>query len=182
MEERKTSSTGGQKGVKLARFDLIPPRPLWLLAEHFGKGAKKYAAHQWRAGVDWGDLIAALERHLMLFKMGIDYDTCSNEPDNCVHERNGEAWDGPEDTCWNHTGSHHLQAVMWMSFALMEHVEFDLGTDDRYIYNKSEGRVDVSENSLIVYDGDEAGWRIEHDSDCTLTKPHKGDCSPIEED
>lgn len=34
--------TGGAKGQKLARFDLIPPDALWALAEHFGKGATKY--------------------------------------------------------------------------------------------------------------------------------------------
>ena len=134
-EERTTSSTGGQKGTKLARFDLIPPRPLWLLAEHYGKGAKKYAEHQWRHGYEWGKSIASLERHLNLFKQGIDYDTCDHEPDNCLLEYEGKEWDGDPNTCWNHTGSHHMQAVMWMAFSLMEFIDDPKYKqhDDRYI-------------------------------------------------
>lgn len=34
--------TGGRKGSKLARFDLLPWDALWALAEHFGKGSIKY--------------------------------------------------------------------------------------------------------------------------------------------
>ena len=126
-EIRSVSSTGGEKGVKTAQFDLIPARPLWLLAEHYGKGAKKYAAHQWRKGFEWGKAIASLERHLSLFKQGIDWDVCSNEPEGCLLEHEGRSWDGDPDTCWNHTGSHHMQAVMWMSFCLMEFID-----DPRY--------------------------------------------------
>lgn len=36
------AETGGEKGSKLQRFDLIPSRPLELLAEHYGRGAQKY--------------------------------------------------------------------------------------------------------------------------------------------
>ena len=35
--------TGGEKGAKLARFDLIPPEATWALAEHYGKGCAKYS-------------------------------------------------------------------------------------------------------------------------------------------
>jgi hypothetical protein len=51
-EERVTSPTGGSKGRKLARFDLIPTMPLRRLAEHFGRGATKYTQeHKWQTGL-----------------------------------------------------------------------------------------------------------------------------------
>lgn len=45
-EVRVVSTTGGEKGQKLARFDLIPVRPLELLAEHYGRGARKYTSKE----------------------------------------------------------------------------------------------------------------------------------------
>ncbi len=133
-EERTTSSTGGQKGVKLARYSLIPPVPLELLAEHYGKGAKKYDVHQWRKGYEYSKSYDALLRHLQAWWRGEDLDICSNdELENCSHEFEGRRWDGPEDTCWNHTGSHHIQAVMWHSFCLMEFIATETGEDDRYV-------------------------------------------------
>lgn len=108
------SATGGKKGVKLARFDLIPPGPLIALAEHFGKGSLKYADRNWELGYEWGKSFAALQRHAWLFWMGEDFD--NHKPD-C-----------PEG-CVEHTGSHHLTAVAWHAFALMEwfrtHPELD---------------------------------------------------------
>ena len=47
-EVRTTSSTGAEKGVKPERHDLIPVPALTLLARLYGKGAEKYAAHNWR--------------------------------------------------------------------------------------------------------------------------------------
>ena len=69
-----TSVTGGQKGTKLARFDLIPTRPLWLLAELYGQGAKKYADNNWRKGYDWSLSYAAAQRHMNMFWAGEDID------------------------------------------------------------------------------------------------------------
>lgn len=37
--------TGGEKGVKLARMDLVPADVLMLLSEHYGKGAAKYTKY-----------------------------------------------------------------------------------------------------------------------------------------
>lgn len=145
---RSTSSTGGQKGVKLARFDLIPARPLELLAEHYGKGAKKYAEHQWRNGFEWSKAIAALHRHMNSFEQGIDYDVCSNDPEGCMLVFEGREWDGDEDTCWNHTGSHHMQAVMWMSFCLMEFIEYHPNHDDRFVQNGSSFVKEWTEEDL----------------------------------
>lgn len=44
-EIRTTSRTGGQKGMKDARFDLIPIGALRQLAEHYGRGAAKYTTY-----------------------------------------------------------------------------------------------------------------------------------------
>ena len=102
-EVRSVSSTGGEKGVKLARFDLIPARAHRLLAEHYGRGANKYADHNWRRGYEWSKSIAALERHLNAFKDNEDYD--------------------------EEMQSLHLVAVAWHAFTLIEayfdHPEFD---------------------------------------------------------
>lgn len=109
-EVRVTSSTGGEKGSKLARFDLIPAHQLWRLAEHYGKGAAKYSDDNYRKGYPWKLSIAALERHLALFKMGEDYD--------------------------EETGSLHLTAIAWHAFTLAEffdvHPDYDtrLKTED----------------------------------------------------
>src|SRR5690625_7397406 len=62
-EVRVTSDTGGQKGSKKARFDLIPVVPLWEVAEVYGKGAEKYEDRNWERGYDWSLSFAALRRH-----------------------------------------------------------------------------------------------------------------------
>lgn len=137
-EIRTTSSTGGQKGVKLARFDLIPIGPLTHLAEHYGRGAQKYADHQWRKGIDWSKLYAALQRHLTAFWVGVELDTCPPNEDGCSHVTiSGEPYEGtPGVSCYNHTGSHHLDAVMWMAFALRDAVDNHPNLDDRYKSDK----------------------------------------------
>lgn len=133
VEIRSTSSTGGQKGVKLARFDLIPAGPLKELAEHYGRGAKKYAEHQWRQGYEWSKSIAAIGRHMNDFERGFDYDVCSNDPEGCLTvNAEGDSWEGDPDTCWNHTGSHHMAAVAWHAFLLLEFKDVHPGHDDRY--------------------------------------------------
>lgn len=97
--------TGGEKGSKLARFDLVPPEASWALAEHYGKGCAKYADRNWEKGYKWGLSVAALERHLNQWKQGESYD--------------------------KETGSHHLIACAWHCFALFVFEMRSLGTDDR---------------------------------------------------
>lgn len=133
-EERTTSSTGGQKGVKLARFDLIPAEPLIALAEHYGKGARKYAPHQWRAGYELGKSYASIMRHATEWMKGNSYDVCSNDPTGCQHTTaDGEIFVPIEpDTCYNHTGSHHMIAIAWHSLAIHEMEGRFPEHDDRY--------------------------------------------------
>jgi len=64
----------GVKGKKDARYDLIPPEATWYEALAFGAGADKYSERNWEDGYEWGLSIAALERHLQLFKAGEDLD------------------------------------------------------------------------------------------------------------
>jgi hypothetical protein len=102
--------TGGRKGQKLARFDMIPSDVLWELAEHYGKGESKYPSDEtglpnWQRGYDWRLSVAALQRHLHSFLKGEDAD--------------------PE------TGSSHLTAVMWHAIALRWFQLHDKGSDYR---------------------------------------------------
>lgn len=72
--------TGGQKGQKDARFDLIPTEPLRYLALVYGMGAKKYADDNWRKGYDWKLSYGAMQRHLNAFWGGEDMDPESHLP------------------------------------------------------------------------------------------------------
>jgi hypothetical protein len=80
-EYRVTSVTGGSKGQKAQRYDLIPALPLMQLAELYGKGADKYGEpHNWRRGYDWSLSFAALNRHLWAFWNGEDMDEGTGMP------------------------------------------------------------------------------------------------------
>lgn len=150
-EIRTTSSTGGEKGVKLAKFNLIPQGPLWELAEHFGKGANKYAEHQWRQGYEWSKSFDAISRHNNEFWSGKDYDVCSNNPEGCQHvDKDGNPFDsGVPDTCYNHTGSHHMVAVAWHSFVLLEFRNTHPEHDDRYKVDPLAG-FDLDRNAVAI--------------------------------
>ncbi len=103
-------TTGGQKGQKLARFDLIPELPLYALAEHAGRGAQKYEDHNWRKGFPWSIAFAALNRHLWTWWNGEDVD--------------------PE------LGSNHLDAVAWHALTLREFTETHPELDNRPTFSR----------------------------------------------
>ncbi len=130
-EERVTSSTGGVKAVKLEQYNQIPARSMRELAEHYGKGAAKYEAHNFRRGYDLSLGFNAIMRHLWAWEAGYDYDVCSNDPDGCSHfDADGEPFEPREpDTCFNHLGSHHLIAAIWHGFGMhaigRDHPDFD---------------------------------------------------------
>lgn len=98
-------ATGGAKGQKLARFDLVPSRALWSLAEHYGRGAQKYEDRNWERGTQWSLNFAALMRHAWQWWQGEDIDA--------------------------ETGSHHMTAVAWHAFALLEFATTHPELDDR---------------------------------------------------
>lgn len=97
-EVRVTSETGGQKGAKLARYDLMPVDALRELAEHYGKGEKKYPTEagipNFRKGYDISLSYAALQRHANQFWGGEDIDT--------------------------ETGSNHMIAAAWHALYIVQ--------------------------------------------------------------
>lgn len=109
VEEQRVKNpiTGGEKGQKLARLDLVPARPLWELAEHYGKGAHKYSERNWEKGYDWSLSYQAAMRHLLKFWQG-------------------ERWEYDPETGYY---MDHLAAAAFHIFALMEfghtHPELD---------------------------------------------------------
>jgi len=105
-EVRSVSSTGGEKGTKDERYDLIPVEALAAVARHYGVGAKKYAAHNWRRGYEWSKSYAALQRHTAAFWSGEDTDEETNSP--------------------------HMAAVAFHALALLTFMEEQRDFDDRY--------------------------------------------------
>jgi hypothetical protein len=105
-EVRSISSTGGEKGTKDERFDLIPVEALATVARHYGVGAKKYAAHNWRKGYEWSKSFAAMQRHANAFWSGEDVD--------------------------EETGSPHMAAVAFHALTLITFMEEQADFDDRF--------------------------------------------------
>lgn len=103
-EVRIMSETGGQKGQKIERFDLIPIKPLTGLARVYGKGAAKYADDNYRKGYAWRLSFGAMLRHINLWAAGQSYD--------------------------EETGEHHLLHAAWHCFTLFIFETEKLGTDD----------------------------------------------------
>lgn len=72
--------TGGAKGTKPARHDLIPPEALHVLAEQYGYGASIYGDNNWRKGYNWSLAYAAMQRHANAFWAGETDDPDTNLP------------------------------------------------------------------------------------------------------
>lgn len=98
--------TGGQKGQKLARLGAIDPVALLEIAKVAGYGAQKYAAFNYLKGYDWSLSFDAMQRHLLQFWAGEDYDTES--------------------------GRLHVAHAAWHGGALTSFILRGLGTDDRF--------------------------------------------------
>ncbi len=97
-----------QQGVKddsgKLRYDLIPAYSLKELALTYTIGARKYEDNNWRKGIKYSRVIAALKRHLELWLQGEDRDM---------------------------DGQHHLAAVAWNAFSLLWYTKFRPEFDDR---------------------------------------------------
>jgi hypothetical protein len=98
-------TTGGRKGAKPERFDLLPTRPLAIVARHYGIGADKYGDRNWEKGYPWSLTYAAMQRHLNAFWSGEDIDQETQSP--------------------------HLAAVVFHALALMEFMNTHPEMDDR---------------------------------------------------
>lgn len=97
--------TGGQKGQKPERFDLMPFDALEEVARVYGKGAEKYEDDNWLRGYRWRLSLGALLRHVARFMVGEDRD--------------------PE------TGCMHLAHAAWHCLTLITFYKRGLGKDDR---------------------------------------------------
>lgn len=62
------------------RFDLVDPLAVEGLAKVLTFGANKYDPDNWRGGITYSRLIAAMERHLNAFKRGEEIDPESGLP------------------------------------------------------------------------------------------------------
>jgi len=99
--------TGGQKGIKPERYDLLPFDALDEVARVYGYGATKYSADNWLRGYSWRWSAGALMRHVARFMVGEEVD--------------------PE------TGCMHLAHAAWHCLTLITFARRGLGTDDRAI-------------------------------------------------
>jgi hypothetical protein len=97
--------TGGQKGQKPQRMDLLPWDALQWIAEHYDIGAAKYEDRNWERGYAYSLSFAAMMRHIAAWWQGEDIDT--------------------------ETGSNHLQAAAFHMLALCAYTLRSTGTDDR---------------------------------------------------
>ena len=97
--------TGGLKGMKDERFELLPWSALGEVARVYGYGAIKYAEHNWRKGYRWSLSIGAMLRHIALYAAGQSYDSES--------------------------GRHHMGHVVFHALTLITFEQENLGTDDR---------------------------------------------------
>lgn len=107
MAERRVvnEKTGGEKGAKPQRFDLLPGDVLWADAEHYAAGATKYSDRNWERGTAWSLNFAAAQRHMWQFWMGEDLD--------------------------EETGTSHLIAARWHMAALFRFTTTHPELDDR---------------------------------------------------
>lgn len=97
-------NTGGKKGQKLQRYDLIPVEFEEALSEVYGRGALKYEDRNWEKGYRWSLSVGALRRHLARWLQGESID--------------------PE------TGAYHLAQVAWHAAALFIFELRGIGNDD----------------------------------------------------
>lgn len=105
-EKRIKETTGGEKGQKDAQFELLPYEQLAEVAEHFAKGAEKYAVNNWKRGYAWSLSSGAMMRHFAAFMEGEEID--------------------------EETGDHHLAAVAFHALALLYFKDHHRDLDDRF--------------------------------------------------
>lgn len=97
--------TGGAKGTKPERYDLVPWEAMDEVARVYEFGSRKYDDHNWRKGYKWSLSIAAAFRHLARFVCGETHD--------------------PE------SGLHHCAHATFHMLTLITYTMKGLGTDDR---------------------------------------------------
>jgi len=98
--------TGGEKGQKIERYDLIPWEAMDEVARVYGLGAEKYSENNFRKGYAWSLSFASMMRHATQFWAGESYD--------------------------KETGAHHLACAVFHALALIDFEKNYPELDDRY--------------------------------------------------
>lgn len=111
----KNEKTGGEKGEKPQRYDLIPWSQMDKVAELYGRGAEKYAPRNWEKGYDWHLSFSSMMRHATQFWEGESYDA--------------------ETKC------HHLASVIFHALALMYFEQNHPDLDDRPCTDESSRKI-----------------------------------------
>jgi len=106
QDETETETGVGLKydNQKL-RYDLLPPHALEALVSVYTFGAQKYESNNYRLGINWSRVYAAVMRHLEAWRRGEDIDSES--------------------------GLQHLAHATWGLFTLMEYNNIASYLDDR---------------------------------------------------
>lgn len=104
LEVKPEAGDANRKDTNKSRgYWLIPQAPLAELARLYATGAAKYSPRGWEAGMEYSRIIDAMDRHMAKYLAGERYDAVD--------------------------GQHHMAAVAWGAFAIMEyertHPEFN---------------------------------------------------------
>ena len=134
-EVRTTSSTGGEKGVKPERYDLIPVEAMALVAQLYGKGAVKYDAHNWRKGYEWSKSYQAMQRHANSFWGGEDLDPEMQLP--------------------------HLASVVFHALTLMTFMQEQPQFDDRFIGPLNRSEMAIADLRKKLTDITPSSWNLQ---------------------
>lgn len=78
--EGQTLLTGQKADGGKVRMDLLDPYAMEQLAAVLTFGASKYDSHNWRGGIKFSRILAALLRHIFAFIRGEDLDPESGLP------------------------------------------------------------------------------------------------------
>ena len=106
LDELAKGDVGARMDHGKARIHLVPAAFIHALAVLCGMGADKYSPWNWADGMDYSRVSDCLDRHILKWKAGEDYD-----PD---------------------TGSHHMICAAWNAMALFCYHIWSKGNDDRY--------------------------------------------------
>lgn len=100
-------------------MSLLSPIAMFGLARVMTHGLKKYPGSQWKKGMAWSKVTAALLRHLFKFMAGEDFDFDSN----CQGCQNNK--------CANHSALPHVDCIAANAMFLQEYFRKHKDLDDR---------------------------------------------------
>lgn len=101
-------NTGLRYDAGKAPMHLLPWDTLLELSHIYGRGAEKYAPHNWEKGMDYSKVFNSMIRHAAAFQSGEDFDKESEQM--------------------------HMLHVAWNAIALATYQLRKIGHDDRFIF------------------------------------------------